>query len=71
MHKPNANLKTHVQGKQMYVGFHQLVQILYCNQTLCVCVCVLPRPKANNKTNFEATHSFLLLKFRSSELHIL
>jgi len=40
VHKPNANLKTHVQGKEVYVGLHHLVQILYCNQTLCVCVCV-------------------------------
>jgi hypothetical protein len=23
----------------MYVGLHHLVQILYCNQSLCVCVC--------------------------------
>jgi len=27
----DANLKTHVQGKQVYVGLHHLVQILYCN----------------------------------------
>jgi hypothetical protein len=40
IHNPDANLKTHVQGKQMYVGLHHLVQILYYNQTLCVCVCV-------------------------------
>jgi hypothetical protein len=40
VHSPDANLKTHVQGKQMYVGLHHLVQILYCNQTLCVwCMC--------------------------------
>jgi hypothetical protein len=40
VHSPDANLKTHVQGKQVYVGLHHLVQILYYNQTLCVCVCV-------------------------------
>ncbi len=39
MHNPYANVKTHVQGKQVYVGLHHLVHILYCNQTLCVCVC--------------------------------
>jgi hypothetical protein len=38
VHNPNVNLNTHVQGKQMYVGLHHLVQILYCNQTLWVCV---------------------------------
>jgi hypothetical protein len=43
VHKPDANLKTHVQGKEVYVGLHHLVQILYCNQTLCVCVCVCVR----------------------------
>jgi hypothetical protein len=39
MHNLDANLQTHVQGKQVYVGLHHLVQIMYCNQTLCVCVC--------------------------------
>jgi hypothetical protein len=39
VHSPNANLKTHVQRKQLYVGLHHLVQILYYNQTLCVCAC--------------------------------
>ncbi len=24
----------------MYVGLHHLMQILYCNETLCVCVCM-------------------------------
>jgi hypothetical protein len=38
VHSLDVNLKTHVQGKQVYVGLHHLVQILYCNQTLCVCV---------------------------------
>jgi hypothetical protein len=46
----------------MYVGLHHLVQILYYNQTLCVCVyvCVyvLPRPKVGNKPSFGAIHSF-------------
>ncbi len=37
--KPILMIKTHVQGKQVYVGLHHLVQILYCNQTLCVCTC--------------------------------
>jgi hypothetical protein len=27
----------------MYVGLHHLVQILYYNQTLCVCACVRVR----------------------------
>ncbi len=40
VHSLDVNLKTHAQEKQMYVGLHHLVQILYCNQTLCVCVCV-------------------------------
>jgi hypothetical protein len=40
VHNPDANFKTHVQGKQVYVGLHHLVQILYYKQTLCVCVCV-------------------------------
>ncbi len=30
--------KTHVQKKQMYVGLHHLVLILYYNQTLCACM---------------------------------
>ncbi len=67
MHNPNANLKTHVQRKQMYVGLHHLVQILYCNQTLCVCV--LARPKTGSKTSFGAVHSLLPPKLRNSELH--
>jgi len=47
MQNLDANLKTHVQGKQVYVGLHHLVQILYYNQTLCVCMYVFPRPKAS------------------------
>jgi hypothetical protein len=39
MHSPNANLKTHVQGKQIYVGLHHLTLILYSIKP-CVCVCV-------------------------------
>jgi hypothetical protein len=39
VHSLDVKLKTHVQGKQVYVGLHHLVQILYCNQTLCVCTC--------------------------------
>jgi hypothetical protein len=27
-HSPDAKFRTHVQGKQVYVGLHQLVQIL-------------------------------------------
>jgi hypothetical protein len=38
VHSPDANFKIHVQGKQVYMGLHHLVQILYYNQTLCVCV---------------------------------
>jgi hypothetical protein len=75
VHNPNANLKTHVQGKQIYVGLHHLVQFLYCNQTLCVCVCVcvcmFPRPKVGSKTSFGTTRSFLLLKLWNSKLHSL
>jgi len=71
MHSPNANLKTHVQGKQVYVGLHHLVQILYYNQTLCVCACVLPKPKADSKTNFGAARFFLPPKLWNSELHSL
>ncbi len=57
-----------VQGKQVYVGLHHLVQILYYNQTLCVCVYVyvLPRLKAWSKISFGATHSFFPSKFRNS-----
>jgi len=49
----------------------KLVQILYCNQTLCVYVCVyvLPRPKVGSKTSFGAICSFFLPKFRNLELH--
>jgi hypothetical protein len=66
MHSPNANFKTHIQGKQVYVGLHHMVQILYYNQTLCVCVYVLPIPKASSKTSFETVHSFLPSKFQNS-----
>jgi hypothetical protein len=69
MHSLDANLKTHVQGKQVYVGSHHMVEILYCNQTSCVCVCVLPRPKVSSKTSFGVVHSFFLPKFRNSKLH--
>jgi hypothetical protein len=69
MHSPNANLKTLVQRKQIYVGLHHLVQILYYNQTLCVCVCVLPRPKVGNKTSFRVACSFLPPKLWNLELH--
>jgi len=69
VHSPDANLKTHEQGKQVYVGLHHLVQILYYNQTLCVCVCMLPSPKAGSKTNFRVARSFLPLKLLNSELH--
>jgi hypothetical protein len=73
VHNPNANLKTHVQGKQVYVGLHHLVQILYYNQTLCVCVCVcvFPRLKIGSKTSFGVVRSFLFSKFWNSELHSL
>jgi hypothetical protein len=71
VHSPDANLKTCAQGKQVYVGLHHLVQILYYNQLVCVCVCacVLPRPKAGSKTNFGAAHSFFPLKLRNLKLH--
>jgi hypothetical protein len=39
VHNPNANFKTHVQGNEVYLGLHHVVQILNYNQTLCVCVC--------------------------------
>jgi len=35
----DVNFKTHIQGKQMYVGLHHLVHILYYKQTFYVCVC--------------------------------
>jgi hypothetical protein len=57
--------------KQVYVGLHHLVQILYCNQTLCVCVCMLPRPKAGSKTNFGVARSFLPSNLRNSKFHSL
>jgi hypothetical protein len=71
VHTLDVNLKAHLQGKQVYVGLHHLVQILYWNQTLCVCVCVLPRPKVGSKTSFGAACSFLPLKFQNSKLHSL
>jgi formate/nitrite transporter FocA (FNT family) len=71
VHSLDANLKTHVKGKQMYVGLHHLVQIVYCNQTLCVCVYMFPRPKAASKTSFGIAYSFLPLKLRNLELHSL
>ncbi len=40
LHNLDANVKSHVQRKQMYVGLHHMMQILYYNQTLCVYVCV-------------------------------
>jgi hypothetical protein len=39
VHSPYVNLQTRVQGKQMYVGLHCLVQTLYCNHLVCVCAC--------------------------------
>jgi hypothetical protein len=38
MHSLDASLQTRVQKRQVYVGLHHLVQMLHCNQTLCVCV---------------------------------
>ncbi len=35
----------------------------------CVCVCMLPRPKASRKSSFGAVRCFLLPKLRNSELH--
>jgi hypothetical protein len=60
---PDAHLQTHVQGKQVYVGLHHMVQILYCNQNLCVCVLLIP--KVNSKTSFGAARSFFPRKFRN------
>jgi hypothetical protein len=36
---------------------------------VCVCVCMLPRPKASSETSFGTTCSFLPPKLQNSKLH--
>jgi hypothetical protein len=45
--------------------------ITWCSTTSkpCVCMCMLPRPKAGSKTSFGVARFFLPPKLRNSELH--
>jgi hypothetical protein len=73
VHNPNANLKTHVQGKQVYGVASSNVNLVQQSNLVCVYVCVcaymFPRPKDGNKTSFGIACSFLPLKLRNLRLH--